>query len=349
MAHSKTSPSAPTLVHVARLAGVGLGTASRALGGQGYVSEKTLARIQFAAKQLGYERNELARSLKLNRSGAIGLVVPDIGGSFMASCVRGVQKIVRQHGHTLVITFTGGNSEVEADEIGYLVRHRIDGVIVVPADNAAAHFRASRFANVPLVSFDQPIVGNEYDAILVKNRQGAQLAVQHLIEHGHKRIACLGENGQMYSIQQRISGYRAAMKQAGLPEMLCIVDPEKNGIAKQIDEWMALKSRPTAIFGLNELTTLQTVQAFATRGIRMPDQIAFIGFDDIQLGPYLEPPLTVVLQPANEIGEHAASRLLERIGATEPIPQKRVMLEPTLVIRGSCGCPPKSNRTQVAT
>ena len=339
----------PTLVHVAKLAGVGLGTASRALSGQGYVSEETSARIRTAVEQLGYQRNELARSLKVKRSGAIGLVIPDIGGPFMATCVHAIQKVLRQAQYTSIITFTDGSEKVEAEEIDYLIRHQVDGIIVVPSASAAAHFRSPQLSYTPLVAFDQPVDKEDFDAILVKNRQCAREAAEHLIAHGHKRIACIGVNRQLYSMQQRVEGYRAAMKAAKLSPLLEIIGMEPGESGKRLDKWLALKSPPTAIFSLNELTSLETVEGLAERGIHMPDQMAFIGFDDIQLGPYLDPPLTAVVQPAAEIGERTAMRLLERIEAKEKIPSKRLLLDAKLIIRGSCGCPSISKGVRVAS
>jgi LacI family transcriptional regulator len=335
---TKPSDSTPTLVHVARLAGVGLGTASRALSGQGYVSEETSERIRTAARQLGYQRNELARNLKMKRSGAIGLVVPDIGGPFMVSCVSAIQRVLRQSEYHSMIAFTNGDEKVEAEEIDYLIRHQIDGLIIVPAKSNAAHLHSHQLAQIPVVSFDHPIAGDEYDAVLVNNRRSARMAVEHLINHGHERIAGLGINRHLYSIQKRIEGYRDALNQAKLPRMLEVVDRENDGIGKQLDTWLALKSPPTAIFGLNELASLETVQALLLRGIRMPQDIAFISFDDIPLGPYLDPPVTAVVQPANELGECAATRLLERMGCKEQIPPKRILLDAKLEVRGSCGC-----------
>lgn len=335
----KPTNSMPTLVHVAKLAGVGLGTASRALSGQGYVSEETSARIHRAVEQLGYQRNELARSLKVKRSGAIGLVIPDVSGPFMAGCVRAIQKVFRKAGYTCIITFTDSDERVEAQELDYLTRHQVDGILISPAPGSTAHFRTPQMAHTPTVSFDQPIDKQDFDAILLKNRHYARAAVDHLIGHGHKRIACLGINRNHYTIQQRMEGYRVAMKQAGLTPMLAVVDLADGGIRRQIDTWLALKNPPTALFSLNDLTTLDTVETFAVRGIKMPGQIAFIGFDDIQLGPYLDPPLSAVVQPAAEMGECAALRLLERIEASEKLPSKRVMLDAALILRGSCGCP----------
>jgi LacI family transcriptional regulator len=338
---SYKSNSVPTLVHVAKLAGVGLGTASRALSGQGYVHEETSARIHDAVAKLGYQRNELARSLKSKRSSAIGLVIPDIGGPFMASCVRAIQRVLRDSGYISIITFTDGDENIERDEIQYLIRHQVEGIIIVPSTSSSLHFRSPQLISTPLVTFDQPVTGTEYDAILVKNRKGARNAVEHLIGHGHKRIACLGMNHQLYSIQQRIEGYRHAVKAVGLAPMLAIVDPASGEIGRQIDSWLDSKHPPTAIFSLNEVSSLETVQALAVRKIRMPDQMAFIGFDDIPLGPFLDPPLTAVVQPSVAIGQSTANRLLQRMLSKQPLPTKRLLLEPELVLRGSCGCAPK--------
>jgi LacI family transcriptional regulator len=339
----KLSDSTPTLEDVAKLAGVGRGTAGRALSGQGYVSEQASARIHAAAEKLGYQRNEAARSLKTKRSNAIGIVIPDIGGPFMIACVRGIQKVLRQHEYTSIIVFTDGKEETELEEIEYLIRHQIGGIIIVPANSSAPHFHVPRLRNIPIVSFDQPILNEDYDALLVKNRHSARIAVDHLIGHGHKRIACLGVNGHLYSIRKRMEGYKDAMGRAGLASMLEIVDPENGGIAGQLDRWLALGAPPTAIFSLNELTSVELMQAFSMRRIRMPDRIAFIGFDEIQLGPYLDPPLTTVLQPGLEIGESAATRLLEQIESKNCHSVKHIELEAKLIIRGSCGCHPASS------
>lgn len=321
---------------MARLAGVGLGTASRALSGQGYVSKETLARIHAAAERLGYQRNELARSLRVSRSYVVGIVVPDIGGPFMVECVRSAQHIFRQHRYMSVIAFTDGNSNIEKEEIEYLARRQIDGLLVVAADSSATYLSTPQVSKVPMVFFDQPIQQKEFDAVLVKNQQGARNAVQHLIEHGHKRIAAVGVFRHLYSMRKRIEGYREAIKDAGLCEYLAVPEPE--AIDRQVEEWLSMKNPPTAIFCLNELSSIKVIEALATRHIKMPDQIAFIGFDEVQLGSYLDPPLTAIVQPVSVIGEQAALRLLERIDADTPPLAKRIMLDTRFIPRRSCGC-----------
>ena len=332
----KNVRTAPTLVHVARLAGVGLGTASRALSGVGYVSKETLARINAAAERLGYQRNELARSLRVHHSYVVGIIVPDIGGPFMVDCIRAAQNVLRQHHYMSVLAFTDGDVDTEKQEAEYLVRRQIDGFLMVPAGNNAPYHVDPQRDAPPIVFFDQPIANKDFDAILVKNKQGARTAVQHLIEHGHKRIAGVGVNHHLYSMRRRAEGYRDAIQSAGLQEFLALVEPA--AIDKQIEDWMNLKEPPTAIVGLNELSSIKVIESLASRGIRMPDQIAFIGFDEIQLGRFLDPPLSAVVQPATMIGEQAALRLLERLQAESPIQGKRILLDTALVCRRSCGC-----------
>lgn len=323
-------------MHVARLAGVGLGTASRALSGNGYVRKKTLERILEAADRLGYQCNEVARSLRARQSYVIGIVVPDIGGPFMVDCVRSAQAVFRQRGYMSILAFSEGNSEAERDETECLLRRQIDGLLVVPASSSAKFFDSPQVSAVPAVFFDQPLSNAKFDAVLVKNRQGAHDATAHLVQHGHRRIACIGVNRHLYTIRRRMEGYRDAIREFGLSEYLSVIEPDQ--IDTQIDEWLRMKSPPTAIFGLNELSSLRAVQALASRRVRMPDQIAFVGFDEIQLGAWFDPPLSAVVQPAARIGEEAALRLLHRIDAKEPLAGRHILLDTQFVPRSSCGC-----------
>jgi len=330
------SGTPPKLVHVARLAGVGLGTASRALSGVGHVRKETLERVRNAAEHLGYYPNEVARSLRGRQSRVIAIVVPDIGGPFMIDCVRAVQRVLQQHRYMSVLVFTDGDSATEKEEIEYLIRRQIDGLLIVPADGSAPHLGSQELASIPLVSFDQPLKNMSADAILVKNRQAARTAVQHLIEHGHRRIACVGVNRHLYSIRRRIQGYREAMKECGLPEYHAMLEPDE--IDAQVEKWLHMKNPPTAIFSLNELSSIKVVEALVSRRVRMPNEIAFIGFDEVLLGSCLDPPLTVVAQPATIIGEQAALRLLKRIDGNNSLPGKHLLLDAIFVRRHSCGC-----------
>lgn len=259
-----------------------------------------------------------ARSLRAWQSYMVGIVVPDIGGPFM------------------ILAFSEGNGETEQDETECLLRRQIDGLLVVPAGHSAKVFDSPQVSSVPAVFFDQPLSSSRFDAVLVKNREGAREATTHLVEHGDRKIACIGVNRHLYSIRRRMEGYPDAMKKFGLPEYLSVTEPDQ--IDTQIDAWLRMHSPPTAIFSLNELSLVRVVQALASRRVRMPNPVAFIGFDEIQLGAWFDPPLSAVVQPATRIGEEAALRPLERIDAKEPLPGQHILLDTLLVPRGSCGC-----------
>jgi LacI family transcriptional regulator len=330
---------APTLVHVARLAGVGIGTASRVINNQGYVSASTAARVKVAIEQLGYRPNEVARNLKVRRSGNIGIVVPDLSDPFIATCVQAAQIVIRGSGKNSILTFSEGSPEIEAEEIDDLIRRQIDGILIIPAGGSATHLSSEALPNTPLISFDQPIPGRHADALLVRNKKGAGAGAQHLIDHGHRRIAAIGVNKHLHSIQRRIEGYREVMKHANLVPEICMFTPQADLIAAQVDEWLKRSTLPTAILSLNGLTSIFLLTALAKRGIRIPDQVALVGFDDLQLAELLAPPLTVVRQPAAQLGADAASLLLERVGKkADASTSKPVTLDTELVIRRSCGC-----------
>jgi LacI family transcriptional regulator len=237
-----------------------------------------------------------------------------------------------------VIAFTDGVSATEREEIDYLIRRQIDGFLIVPADSSAPHLNSPKMVSIPRVFFDQPVDDSSADAVLVKNRQAARIAVEHLIEHGHRHIACIGINRHLYSVRKRIQGYRDAMKAAGLSD--CVAGPDSAGIDAQIGKWLRLKNKPTAIFSLNEGSTVKVIESLANHRVPIPTGMAFIGFDEVMFGNFLESPLTTIVQPATEIGERAAQLLLERIESGEALPGKHILLNPSFIRRGSCGCNP---------
>lgn len=328
-----------TLTHVARLAGVGLGTASRALGDGKRVSEDTVRRVEEAAKRLGYRRNELARNLKVRRSRAIGLVIPDIGGEFMGACVRAAQSVIRESGYISVIAFTDDDRKAEMAEVDYLVGRQIDGILMVPAAGRG-HSEEERAVlhGTPVVTFDQPASGLYADEVIVSNQVGAEKAVRHLIEHGHKRIAYVGIDRDLPTLKSRLKGYRKAITAAGLQEDIYMLQPDGEGSAAILDAWAAMKKPPTAVFSVNELSSVRFLGEVATRDIQVPEQLAIIGFDEVPLSNLLRSPLSVMRQPAVELGRQSAMLLMQRVRGEYSGDTRRVVLHPELVLRESCGC-----------
>lgn len=337
---SKTSKDektkAPTIVDVARAAKVGLGTASRALNDEGYVSANAARRVKAAAERLGYKPNEIARNLKGGRSGAIGVVLPDIGGPFMVECIRGAIAVLRENEYIPILAFTENNDKIEKQELDYLVRRQVDGFLIVPAVGKAAHLKSNILNTLPTVFFDQPGPGRIADSVLVQNKDGAKRAVAHLLDHGHRRIACVGIHEDLYTIRERIKGYSCCMEEAGCEDMRFIWNPADNGLAEQLRLWLQGANPPTAIFSLNEFTSIALLHELNQLRVRIPETLAFVGFDDIQLGHLLS--ITAVVQPAYEIGAQAATALLARVRGEASSLKKNVMLKTELVIRRSCGC-----------
>jgi len=331
--------SRATLVHVARLAGVGLGTASRALDNGKRVSAETMEKVVEAAKRLGYRRNEMARGLKVRRSGAVGIVVPDIGGAFMATCVRAAQAVIRENKYISVFAFTDDDPEVEISEVDYLVRRQVDGILIIPAGGGARSLLEQQLLqNTPLVSFDQPIVGLDVDEVLVSNQAGAEKATRHMIEHGHKAITYVSIERHVPTLRARLKGYRKAMRAAGLQEAVEYLGANGEGAVALVDAWLRAKRPPSALFSANEQTSIELLHALALRNVKIPEQFALIAFDDMQLGLVLRSPMTVMRQPAAELGHRAATLLMERVVGRSDVPPRRIVLDAELVIRQSCGC-----------
>ncbi|MDE3104158.1 MAG: LacI family DNA-binding transcriptional regulator [Acidobacteriota bacterium] len=338
---SKRRSGDPTIKDVARLARVALMTVSRVINNQPSVRPATRKRVEAAIAQLGYQQNEAARQLKGQRARIIGLIVPDLSDGFFAICAHTIQRLARQHGFMTLVVASGRDAELEVEQAELMAKRMISGLLLVSSiqDPQPFHERLQR-ADLPMVAFDRPLAGLKTDAVLVENRAGAAAAVQHLIEHGHTRIACIGYDEEVYTIRERIDGYRGAMQQARLKPMVAAGLGQLDEVRAWLGRVLASKTPPTAIFTLNHRTSAQLYQALAERGVAIPGQVAVVGFDDFDLAPVLNPPLTAVAQAPAELAARSMHLLLERINRTaqgefeEPA---KILLPTSLVVRSSCG------------
>ena len=336
--------SGPTITDVAREAGVAIMTVSRVVNGGSYVSPVTEKRVRAAILRLGYLPNEAARMLKGQRAHMIGLVVPDLADSFFATCANSVQEVAGQHGYMTLIVTSERSVETESSEIAMMAARRIAGLLIVPSRvGPDKRLRELQQADIPVVALDRTLAGVDAGEVIVENAGGAEEAVRHLIEHGHRRIACIGYDARVFTIHQRILGYRRAMRTAGLqPEMWTNLTTAAAAEAL-LRRRIGAADRPTALFTLNNVTTIHALQAIRAMRLRMPRDLAMIGFDDLELAPLLETPLTAVRQPALELGRSAARLLFEMIQRSHDVgsgskPQRRIMLPTELILRASCGC-----------
>ena len=336
----RSIPPHPTLSDVAREAGVGTTTVSRVINGGELVSPETLARVRAAVDRLGFVPNHAARILKGKRTRTMGLVIPSIADSFFASCAEAAQAVARSHGSLLVVTTTSNDPVAEIESLRALTLHRIEGLMIAPADStsvALGEFLHS--ANVPVVCFDRPIRHSSAPSVLTDNRKGARLAIEHLIHHGRRRILCLGGEPNLWTIHERLHGYRGALAAAGMEplEEMSVIDHQSAESA--IRRVLALPTPPDAIFATKNSATIYAFETLQRLQIQIPQEIALIGFDDFELAMTLG--ITVVEQAVEEVGRRAAELLFEQLnGAHNPTMQagRRVKLTPRLVVRSSCGC-----------
>jgi len=330
-----------TIGDVARESGVGRMTVSRVVNGGELVSASTAARVQAAIRRLGYEPNEAARILKGQSSKTIGLIVPDLADTFFSICAHAVQQLAAKHGYLTLLLASERDRASEARELAMMKSRNIAGILIVPSSpDSIVQLKDVRARGVPVIMLDRTFPGLDAAAVMVENEQGARKAVDHLLEHGHKDILCLGYDSQFNSISQRIEGYQKAMKEAGLKPELFIAE-DVSAIGPRLIKRLRLPKPPTALFALNNVTTIHVLQALQRENIQIPQKVAVIGFDDFEMAPLLSVPLTAVRQPAAELGRTATHLLLDWIRSRNfekrPV-SPQIVLPTELIIRRSCGC-----------
>jgi LacI family transcriptional regulator len=328
-----------TIRDVAREAGVSIKTVSRVVNKEPNVNPATAARVSEVVERLNYRPNEMARRLKGYRSRTIGLMVDDISNPFMATCAQAIEGVAWEHGYALILCDSHADLQVEGAYIGLLMQRQIDGLLLVPAYGRNVHLKTEQQAGLPIVAFDRPAEGVQTDTVLVQNRAGAREATEHLIWHGHERIAFVGDVRHFYTARKRLEGYKEALKAANL-KPINKLDVHSIELGEKVTKsFLDASDPPTALFAANILTALGALRATEHLGIRVPEDLALIGFDDFELSPVLRPRFTLVQQPTAELGRRAAEMLFDRLnGEGRPEPQ-RLVLPTELVVRESCGCP----------
>jgi LacI family transcriptional regulator len=325
---------------VAERAGVGMMTVSRVLNGTAHVREETRERVYRALEELQYRPNMMARALRGFRTHSIGIIVPYLYDPFFASCAQAVGEVARKHSYSVLLATSDERPDTEIEELRELQRRQVEGIVIIPACNGRSRLSAPEFNALPMVALDRPIARSNFDRVLVENQKGATLATEHLIQHGHKRICLISLSSKIYTMQTRLAGYQKAMQAAGL-EPECFFEGGDEAATR--DFVRSVKSRPnapTAIFASNGLASRHALHAIATLGIQIPDEMAFIGFDDFELADILRPALTVVRQPTLQLGHEAANLLFARLDGAADAPSEKRLLPVELVIRRSCGCHP---------
>jgi DNA-binding LacI/PurR family transcriptional regulator len=336
MAMSTRSQGHPTLADVAAAAGVSLSTASRALRPDSPVSEATRRRVQGTARRLGYEPNQLARSLRTRASFFAGVILPDIGVGFYARALKGAQDALERAGYQVIVMNTERKAKREAAALRTLLAHRVHGILLATSGG----FSDSR--RVPVVFFDNLVEGAGAGHVARANRQGMSLLVDHLVGHGHERIGYVGAPPQFTSGIERLDGFRSAMIAAELaipPEYVALGDDVwsvESGKRAAL-ELLSLAVRPTGLVAASDTLAVGAIQAARAAGLRVPEDVAVVSFDDPFFGDLLDPPITALARSERQLGELAASLLLHAIETRRFGPPTEVRLPVELIVRGSCG------------
>lgn len=337
----------PTIGDVARAAGVATMTVSRVLNGGKYVSADVEKRVRTAIARLGYHPNEAARVLRGQAPRTIGMIVPNLADPFYSVCAHAAQLMALEHGYaTLLLTCEADLTEEDRALALLRSRNAATGILIFPSRlDSARQLTEMQARGVPVVTLDRTIPGLEAGEVMVENADGALKAVNHLIMHGHRRILCVGYDSQFNSISQRMDGYRRAMTDAGLKQQMLIAS-DGSEVPRAVLKRLRAGEPPTALFSLNNVTTAHLLHLLQRENVRVPEEIAVVGFDDFDLGDLLAVPLTAVRQPAAEIGRSGTRLLLDliRSGATGADGTgSRIVLPTELIVRRSCGCeaPPR--------
>ena len=345
--------SHPTLSQVAKKAGVGTTTVSRVINGGYRVSPETLEHVRRVIEALGYSPNQAARTLKGHRTKTIGLVIPSIADPFFSNCAEAAQAVARANDSLMIVVTTSNDPRTEIENLDVLIRHRTDGLLIVPANSQGQMLRdlLDRIA-IPVVTIDRPVTDSSLACVLCDNFKGAITGTQHLIDHGYQRIVCLTGESTLYTIRERMRGYRKAVETARLP---CIFDTtvkDYKSAEYAIKSLLDSPHPPDAIFATKNSTTIFAFEVLQALNVPVPQSVALLGFDDFELASTVRPSISVVQQPVEEIGRKAAEILFDELqedrrpGSGSPKQPLQVKLQTRLIQRSSCGCVPPGPETQ---
>ena len=336
-----SDPKEPTMADVARLANVGTMTVSRVLNHSAHVNAETAKRVYWAMEVLQYRPNEAARTLRGHKSRSIGVLVPSLADPFFAICAHSINLVAQAHGYSMILTTSHGDPEVEYAQAQWMLQRHVEGLILVPTQSQNSRLQDRHFDRIPIVAFDTPIDIKRVDCVLVENQEGALRATQHLIGHGHTNIQFLGNDAGLYTIQARMEGYRRAMSAVGLPALAKLDCTSQEAVTQELRAARGQGKLPTAFFCANNWITKFLMRSLFELGIRVPDQAALIGFDEVEMADLLQPTLTVVRQPIGDVGTLSASMLFDSLKLSpqeRPEEGIRKVLTVDLILRASCGC-----------
>ncbi|HGS4859411.1 TPA: substrate-binding domain-containing protein [Vibrio cholerae] len=327
-----------TMKDIARLAGVSTSTVSHVINKSRFVSDEIAERVNNAAQQLNYAPSALARSLKMNRTKTIGMLVTTSTNPFFGEVVKGVERSCYHQGYNLILCNTEGDNQRMKASINTLLQKRVDGLLLMCSTLEGERLDVfDRYPDIPVVVMDWGPILFASDKIQDNSLQGGYMAAKHLIECGHKEIGCITGPLIRHQAQMRYEGYKRALAEAGIainPDWIVESDFECEGGYQAFEKLYQRGKLPSALFVSNDMMAMGVIQAANQRGLRVPDDLSLIGYDDVHIAKFMTPALTTIHQPKYRLGKAAVDTLLYRLENPDTTAQV-VQLEPTLVVRNS--------------
>lgn len=341
----------PSIKDVAARAGVAVGTVSNVLNRPDIVAERTRQTVLDAIEQLGFSRNEVARQLRSGSSTSIAMVVMDVSNPFFTDLYAGAEQHALEQGYSIQLSNSGNRPERESAHLAVFEQQRVRGILLVPTDNARDNIARLREHGIPTVLVDRVMNDEDACSVSVDDLTGGRLAMEHLIASGHRRIAFVGALTTLRQVRDRLAGAREALASTDTP--VDFVEFATDGLdahsgraaAEQIVR-LPTSKRPSAVFAANDMVALGVLQGFVLAGIRVPDDIALVGYDDIDFAASAAVPLSSVRQPRHDMGFAAAELLFrERADRDDGIQHehRHVRFTPELIVRDSSARPARSS------
>ncbi len=327
---------AVSIKDVAKAAKVSYSTVSRALNNSPRVQLETRARIQRLAAEMGYLPSAVGRSLVTRRTHTLGIVVSTITDLFFAEVIDAIEETSLSHGYAVLLTNSGGVPQRELAAIRALRARWVDGIIVVSCCASKDELVAEKAGDIPIVIINNAQREHIGFSVEVDSVTGAKVATEHLLAQGHRRIAHIAGPPTEWDAAERQSGFEQALQGQGLrpdPELTVVGGSRPQGGIRAMKRLLALPNLPTAVFCYNDALALGAIRAARDAGLRVPQDLSVVGFDDIDLAPYLEPPLTTVAQPKRAMGERAVQMILALLTGDAAVAD--CVLPGHLVVRGS--------------
>lgn len=340
---------------IAHLAQVSHSTVSRALRNNPRISAETAQRIQRIAAQHGYHPSLAARSLVTRRTQTIGCVVTSIADPFVAGVVTGVEEVANRHGYSVFLANSKGDAKRELDVVRVFREHRVDGILVAASRLGSEYVPHLRQLQIPIVLINNLQPGDFINSVTIDNLEAARVMVRHLVELGHREIAYIGDESGDQSNRERLAGYCQTLQDAGIAmrsDFVVEAAAGPEGGERQMEHLLSLPARPSAVFCYDDLIALGALKAIRRAKLSAPADISVVGFDDIFVASYTDPPLTTMRQPMTAMGRRAMGILIELL--SRPFEETRtenwhVKVSGELVVRESTARPQKTKENQDAT